>query len=314
MTNLRKRVLSAAGIALCLSALSLPVAAQVTTTSGNVETVAASRVKSADRTQHEKDAAEVRRLKERLEAAKENSQIELLRAQLQTMKDYDQRLLSTVYWSLGGVAGLAILLCGYSWYNNNVLFQREKEITRKEIREMLRSDFNDEFATAKGEVSDLLKTEIERNNQRHDLLHNGVMELMSGYNSSHTARIADHSHRIYMCSAEIAILKNNFTGLISESTFELDRLARKLGFQGPSTPAEGNDYDVQRLLRMVLTGLTSAEEQGRTINLYTLECFELSLKKLPSVYESEVGQITVIMKKVVGKENPLLSFVQKRAG
>lgn len=88
------------------------------------------------------------------DAAEASAEIQVLKAQLQTMKDYDDRILATVYWALGGIAGLAVVLCGYSWYNNNLLFEREKELTRKELRILLQEDFKVALDSANEETND----------------------------------------------------------------------------------------------------------------------------------------------------------------
>src|SRR5215470_14487695 len=42
----------------------------------------------------------------------------LLEAQLSTVREYDEKLLQTVYWSLGGVFLLVVLVGGINWFTN----------------------------------------------------------------------------------------------------------------------------------------------------------------------------------------------------
>lgn len=63
-------------------------------------------------------------LQKNLDAA--NTQIEVLKAQVEVMKSYQDNFLTTVYWSLGGVFGIVILLVGYNWFTN--FKNQEKEI------------------------------------------------------------------------------------------------------------------------------------------------------------------------------------------
>lgn len=63
-------------------------------------------------------------LKKNLDAA--NTQIEVLKAQVEVMKSYQDNFLSTVYWSLGGVVSIVFILVGYSWLTN--FKNQEKEI------------------------------------------------------------------------------------------------------------------------------------------------------------------------------------------
>jgi len=64
---------------------------------------------------------------------------DLLRAQLETMRDYDQRLIETVYWALGGIVGLAVLVAGFSWFSNLRLYQRDRDALRDELRSLSQS-------------------------------------------------------------------------------------------------------------------------------------------------------------------------------
>jgi hypothetical protein len=64
----------------------------------------------------------------------ETDEVKLLRQQLETMREYDQKLLSTVLWSLSGVFLLVILLGGYSWFSNFRIYNRDLESIRQQIR------------------------------------------------------------------------------------------------------------------------------------------------------------------------------------
>jgi hypothetical protein len=63
-----------------------------------------------------------------LERATSQQDIEIstLRAQLEVMRQYDRRLLSTVYWSLGGLLTIAALLIGFGWFANFRVYERDK--------------------------------------------------------------------------------------------------------------------------------------------------------------------------------------------
>lgn len=56
-----------------------------------------------------------------------------LRAQIEIMRHYDQRLLATVYWSLGVLATITILLIGFGWFANFRLYERDKLALRQEL-------------------------------------------------------------------------------------------------------------------------------------------------------------------------------------
>jgi hypothetical protein len=71
----------------------------------------------------------------------EDAQIRVLKAQLEQMRFYDQRLLSTVYWALGFIGGLTAALVGLGWFANFRLHSRELGALRQELRGYLQEEF-----------------------------------------------------------------------------------------------------------------------------------------------------------------------------
>ena len=67
-------------------------------------------------------------------------EVAALRAQLELMRQYDQRLLNTVYWALGTVVFVALLLSGYSWYANFRVYQRDRANLRDELRLLVQKE------------------------------------------------------------------------------------------------------------------------------------------------------------------------------
>lgn len=57
----------------------------------------------------------------------------LLRAQLDTVKEFDQRLLSTVQWSLGIVVASLAVLVGYNWYTNHRELEKDKAALKEDL-------------------------------------------------------------------------------------------------------------------------------------------------------------------------------------
>jgi hypothetical protein len=63
-----------------------------------------------------------------------DSEAALLRAQLDVMRRYDERLVQTVYWALGTAFGLVLFAAGAGWYVNFRLYERDKQGLRTELR------------------------------------------------------------------------------------------------------------------------------------------------------------------------------------
>jgi hypothetical protein len=57
----------------------------------------------------------------------------LLKAQLEVMRQYDQRLLQTVYWTLATAFGVTLFVAGAGWYVNFRLYDRDKQALLSEL-------------------------------------------------------------------------------------------------------------------------------------------------------------------------------------
>jgi hypothetical protein len=101
---------------------------------------------------------------------------ELLQGGLTAIREYHSSLLDTVYWSLGLVFGLVLLIIGSSWYSNFRLYEADKarllEEAERKIAEansrisrdlqMLSSNLSDKVDRDTVALTNRLSTEIER--------------------------------------------------------------------------------------------------------------------------------------------------------
>ena len=60
-------------------------------------------------------------------------EVKQLKAQLIVVQFYQDKFLSTVYWSLGTLATIAALLVGFSWFANFRIYERDKTALRQEL-------------------------------------------------------------------------------------------------------------------------------------------------------------------------------------
>lgn len=61
------------------------------------------------------------------------SELAVAKAELEVTRAYQEHLLATVYWSLGTLAAVAVLLVGYSWWNNSRNYDRDRISFEREI-------------------------------------------------------------------------------------------------------------------------------------------------------------------------------------
>lgn len=98
--------------------------------------------------------------------------MELLRAQLQYTRDFQDSLLSTVYWALGGTFVLAGLLLGFGWLANFKVYERDKAAMRSELEALLItrvSEITVEVGTRLGQIPELIAEDVKvasANNER----------------------------------------------------------------------------------------------------------------------------------------------------
>jgi hypothetical protein len=91
--------------------------------------------------------------------AKEREELAVLRAQLQVMTSYDQRLLATVYWALGALGTLGAAIIGFGWFTNFKIYERDKDA----LRSALSADIQAELAKLRSELSAEVSKEIKGN-------------------------------------------------------------------------------------------------------------------------------------------------------
>lgn len=72
----------------------------------------------------------------------ESEKIAVLQAQLDLMRQYDQRLLNTVYWSLGSIGGIVLLVVGLGWYTNFRIYRRDVEDIKRDVKNDFENSLN----------------------------------------------------------------------------------------------------------------------------------------------------------------------------
>lgn len=65
-------------------------------------------------------------------------QVKLLETQLQMTREYQNSLLDTVYWALGGVFIVVSLLLGFGWLVNFKVYERDKDALKAELENITR--------------------------------------------------------------------------------------------------------------------------------------------------------------------------------
>lgn len=82
-----------------------------------------------------------------------------LHAQIETMERFIDRILVTVYWALGSIITVAVLLIGFGWFVNFRIYERDKE----NLLDKVTSEVSAKVAEAKNEI----KSEVAETSRNH---------------------------------------------------------------------------------------------------------------------------------------------------
>jgi len=83
-----------------------------------------------------------------------DAEVIALRAQLELMRQYDQRLLNTVYYALTALGGVVVLVLGLGWYTNFRLYKHDIDVLRQELKVLLNEEVNKFRQELKNEVDE----------------------------------------------------------------------------------------------------------------------------------------------------------------
>lgn len=72
----------------------------------------------------------------------EDPEVVALKAQLEVMREYDGRLLETVYWALGTTVVILLGLAVFGWYTNFRVYERDKEAMREDLQLFVREELS----------------------------------------------------------------------------------------------------------------------------------------------------------------------------
>lgn len=79
-----------------------------------------------------------------------STEVQVLEAQVEIMRNYQEQFVSVITWSLGAVLTMAFGLAAYNWYSTKVSYERDIQALRQEKKAL------------HAELSSLLKSETEQ--------------------------------------------------------------------------------------------------------------------------------------------------------
>ena len=104
---------------------------------------------------------------EAIPAQSEVTKVAILQAQLEIIRNYDENLLNTVYWSLGTTVGIMLLVVGLGWYSNFRVYTRDVAEMERNIKKLVDAQKSTVLAELSGDLSSRIASQIESLDKVH---------------------------------------------------------------------------------------------------------------------------------------------------
>lgn len=208
-------------------------------------------------------------LKKNLEAA--NLQIEVLKAQVEVMKSYQDKFLSTVYWSLGTVAALVVFLAGFNWFTNNRNAEKESALHKQMI--------TNELSTIQNDLKKLISESLLEN-KKNQLAH--LENLKENLRQSIQR---DFERKLRSINKEVISLKRESIKERYSEALEKRVYSNAIRATCELLNLSLDDYDFQSntsdALSMIETTLKKVKEEGRIATIKPQVIAELTTSLTP---------------------------------
>lgn len=190
----------------------------------------------------------------------EVSEVKLLQRQLEDSKRFQDQMLTTIYWSLSTLGGVAVLLVGFGWFVNFRVYERDKASLERDLRAQMSEDavaFSakaSEAAAANAEkLERLLSAKFASTEER---INTRAKELLDGLEKKVAGRFATTDSELSNLKSAVLFLKRD--ALLRERHSWLDRkvkVPRNVLQQSVSALVIANEigfeHDVGRILDLV---------------------------------------------------------------
>lgn len=185
-------------------------------------------------------------------------EVAVLRAQLSEAQRFQEQILSTVYWSLSGLAGVAVLLVGFGWWTNLRVYERDKQSLERELRlelaEISRQSNDQQQKHLENGISDLkqqITADASANEERLAVSLKASIEEQERKSSSQISQI-----RSIISSLQKEIRELQLTEQLRERLVDRNKKVYRNALQASVTALElanklGRDYTVGEVLDFV---------------------------------------------------------------
>lgn len=87
----------------------------------------------------------------------QDPRLDVIKAEVQLLKDFTQNILSTVYFALSTTVLILLTLIGYNWFQNYRVYERDREV----MRESLSASIAQSLETARADLKALMSQQLD---------------------------------------------------------------------------------------------------------------------------------------------------------
>lgn len=246
------------------------------------------------------------------EQTESDAQVEALEAQLELMERYDQRLLDTVFWSLGIVVAIALGISTVNFfvykYDKDAL-KRDLEEAKNILRQELQGDVNalnqrlqNEMVAFKQELQELVRGQSEINQttlqrelrQRVESIQTTIEERLESVKSDQKNKydrlrklIQVNEYELQKIEAELEEGNENYASA-ARSFLKAAKLSNELGY----------DWAVVRDLAKLRSNLENLLTKQRSLPPDNAREITEFINELPQGYSVEVEKIHKLLREI----------------
>lgn len=216
----------------------------------------------------------------------------IVRAELAAVKDYDQRLLSTVYWSLSGVFLLVVLIGGVNWFTNYRLYERERD----SLRQTLKLDAQEEAIKLRTLVEQLqsqLRGEVEEMRKRAVAFETNTNESLSERENRLRGVIeASVKSARKDLERELTQAERRNSGFRADFYWSTNQTWRAFGAWVENLQAlEKLDYLHEPFINAPLDGIEACLQKDFPVSYSAHSDLKQILERVPEIFTARAGRI-----------------------
>lgn len=229
--------------------------------------------------------------KEQINHLKVTQELIIAKAELAALNHFQEQVLSTVYWSLGTIAGLAILLTGYGWWTNFRIYDREKASLNRELKVYIDQELNkitEQFRVDFGKLKSDTNASLDSNLKTIEARITTFLEKS----------IEDHKSEVKSQISQVnreqnKILKKILTIELSNTLKEREKDLQNKSYR--------NALQESVFALEIAIKLSSEYEIGEALDLVTLDINNVITFKDTPIDNYLIGQLVNALDKVEGK-------------